>query len=93
MTIRRPAPALDRSRRVLVLGAMAWPLVVLPAASLVAAGRARAGAPSRQRGETRVDVRRFGAAGDGTSDDTAAFQRAIDALPGDGGTVHVPAGR
>lgn len=38
-----------------------------------------------------VDVRRFGARGDGTGDDTRAFQAAIDSLRG-GGVVRVPAG-
>jgi hypothetical protein len=47
----------------------------------------------RARGCTRVCVQEgFGAKGDGTTDDTAAFQAAIDALPAAGGTVHVPAG-
>jgi len=64
----------------------------LPIVSLLPAHSGRAAAPSRQRGSTRLDVRRFGATGDGTTDDTSAFQRAIDALPDDGGTVHVPAG-
>jgi parallel beta-helix repeat protein len=49
--------------------------------------------PGRARGATRIDVRQHGAQGDGVQDDTAAFQRAIDALPDDGGTVEVPAGR
>jgi parallel beta-helix repeat protein len=39
-----------------------------------------------------VDVREKGARGDGTGDDTAAFQAAIDALPPGGGTVRVPPG-
>lgn len=43
-------------------------------------------------GGTVIDVRSKGARGDGKSDDTAAFQAAIDALPAGGGTVHVPAG-
>ncbi|MDQ3206815.1 MAG: hypothetical protein M3Q40_10020 [Pseudomonadota bacterium] len=47
---------------------------------------------SRKRGSTRLSVASFGAAGDGDSDDTAAFQRAIDALPAEGGTVYVPRG-
>ncbi|WP_159017468.1 right-handed parallel beta-helix repeat-containing protein [Cognatiluteimonas profundi] len=48
--------------------------------------------PGRARGATRIDVRQHGAQGDGVQDDTAAFQRAIDALPADGGTVEVPSG-
>ena len=40
---------------------------------------------------TPHDVRRWGARGDGRSDDTRAFQRAIDATP-PGGTLEVPAG-
>lgn len=39
-----------------------------------------------------IDVRGKGAVGDGVTDDTAAFQAAIDALPASGGTVHVAAG-
>ena len=40
-----------------------------------------------------LDVRKFGAAGDGTTKDTLAFQRAIDACVGaNGGDVVVPAG-
>ncbi|WP_336806383.1 right-handed parallel beta-helix repeat-containing protein [Fulvimonas yonginensis] len=39
-----------------------------------------------------VDVRSFGALGNGVHDDTAAIQAAINSLPSDGGTVTVPAG-
>lgn len=48
--------------------------------------------PTRARGSTVLDVRNFGAYGDGIHDDTAAIQRAIDALPSTGGTVVVPPG-
>lgn len=48
---------------------------------------------SRSRGAARISVRDTGARGDGVHDDTAAFQRAIDALTDAGGTVEVPAGR
>jgi parallel beta-helix repeat protein len=39
-----------------------------------------------------VNVKDFGAAGDGVADDTAAIQAAIDALPAAGGSVFVPRG-
>ncbi|BCT93322.1 hypothetical protein LYSHEL_23460 [Lysobacter helvus] len=48
--------------------------------------------PARTRGATVLDVRKYGAFGDGVHDDTAAFNAAIKALPADGGTVTVPAG-
>jgi len=44
-------------------------------------------------GRRSVDVRSFGATGNGRSDDTDAFQRAIDSIPPAGGVVRVPAGR
>jgi parallel beta-helix repeat protein len=50
-------------------------------------------APPPRTGK-RVDAKRggFGVKGDGASDDTAALQRAIDAVAGTGGTLVVPAG-
>ncbi len=39
-----------------------------------------------------VDVRRFGARGDGATNDTAAFAAAEAALPASGGTIFVPPG-
>src|SRR5688572_28977480 len=39
-----------------------------------------------------IDIRSFGAKGDGQSDDTAAFDAAIRALPVTGGTILVPPG-
>lgn len=41
---------------------------------------------------TTVSVRDFGAVGDGVSDDTSAFDRALKSLPRLGGTVLVPDG-
>lgn len=43
------------------------------------------------QGERRADVRAFGASGDGTSDDTAAFTQALASL-GAGGVLVVPPG-
>ncbi|GLQ49922.1 right-handed parallel beta-helix repeat-containing protein [Dyella flava] len=48
--------------------------------------------PTVSIGSTVLDVRNFGAMGNGVSDDTAAFQAAIDALPSSGGTIVVPNG-
>lgn len=80
-----------RSRRVFIGGMAgfaihaiavhAFPAIALPTA-----------AAQRKRGSVRKNVRDYGAKADGMSDDTAAFQAAIDALPDDGGTVFVPAG-
>jgi len=39
-----------------------------------------------------VSVKDFGAAGDGTADDTAEIQAALDAVPAIGGCVYFPAG-
>ncbi len=44
------------------------------------------------RSDNVVSVRDHGARGDGITDDTAAIQRAIDAVAGTGGTVMVPDG-
>ncbi len=42
--------------------------------------------------QTILNVKQYGAAGDGTTDDTAAIQAAIDAVPNSGGTVIFPPG-
>jgi hypothetical protein len=39
-----------------------------------------------------VNVKDFGAIGDGVTDDTAAIQAAIDSLPNKGGTIFIPSG-
>ena len=44
-------------------------------------------------GDSEYNVLDFGAAGDGTTDNTKAFQMALDAAGKTGVTVHVPAGR
>jgi parallel beta-helix repeat protein len=48
--------------------------------------------PARFRSSVTVSVSHYGAISADGKDDTAAFQRAIDALPASGGTVNVPAG-
>ncbi|MBD9377987.1 right-handed parallel beta-helix repeat-containing protein [Pseudoxanthomonas sp. PXM04] len=74
---------MDRQRRRCLHGLVAGAaLAALPAA----------GTGASARGSVRLDVREFGARGDGQGDDTRAFQAAIDALPEAGGTVVVPAG-
>ncbi len=63
-------------------------LLAAPAPSSAAEGCAR---PPASR--LVVNVKNKGAKGDGSTDDTAAIQRAIDAVGGSGGTVLVPDGR
>lgn len=53
------------------------------------AAGARAGISAVGKGELVVDVRDFGAVGNGTADDTAAFRAAIAATP-TGGTLLIP---
>ncbi|WP_284321727.1 right-handed parallel beta-helix repeat-containing protein [Dyella acidisoli] len=48
--------------------------------------------PTVTIGSTVLNVMNFGATGNGVTDDTAAFQAAINALPSSGGTISVPAG-
>lgn len=48
--------------------------------------------PAVSIGSGYVNVRNFGAMGNGVTDDTAAFQAAINALPASGGVVVVPTG-
>lgn len=62
------------------------------ACGLKATGAATYVPPARARGSAVRNVRDYGAVGNGSTDDTNAFQRAIDSLPSTGGTVVVPAG-
>ena len=48
--------------------------------------------PSETADRKQIFVTDFGAKGDGTTDDTNAFQTAIDSAAVQGGTVHIPAG-
>ncbi len=56
-------------------------------------GTADARAATRGGAPSMVNVRDHGAVGDGSTDDTAAVQSALDAIPAGGGTVFIPAGR
>ena len=47
---------------------------------------------SKAEAATVVDVRTFGAKGNGATNDTAAIQKAINSLPSTGGTVVIPPG-
>ena len=53
---------------------------------------ALAALPAAAEQPSRVSVRDYGALGDGTTDDTAAFQAALAAVAEKGGTVAVPVG-
>jgi hypothetical protein len=71
------------------------PLYIL-AAALLAFAVHGTGAPTSAPAQCVNNVRDFGATGDGVTDDTAAIQRAIDALPPQGlhgaGVVYFPSG-
>lgn len=84
--------AVPTRRAFLRAGALA--VLALPVLPVAAAFASTPGfvPPRRMHGRARVNVRDTGARGDGVHDDTAAFQRAIDSLPAQGGTVEVPAG-
>ena len=95
MTIRhsrRPADSPASTRRSLLAGAAAG---LVTAAGAVAAGPAAAASASASTAtpDWLNVVAGYGADPTGTTDSTAAFQNAIDALPAQqGGVVYVPAG-
>lgn len=60
--------------------------------SLVAAGSITSRSLVNRFADVR-NVKDFGAIGDGTTDDTSAFQAAINSIPSIGGSIYVPAGR
>jgi parallel beta-helix repeat protein len=88
----KPATAKRASRTrplLIAVASLALSAVALPAA---AANWWNAN-PSISIGSSTINVKNKGALGNGTHDDTAAIQSAINALPSSGGTVYVPAGR
>jgi pectate lyase-like protein len=67
--------------------------VVLVGLLFLGVSVASAEEPTQATASGQFDVRQFGAAGDGKTDDTAAFQKALDAAnKAGGGTVYAPRG-
>ncbi|QSX75810.1 right-handed parallel beta-helix repeat-containing protein [Lysobacter arenosi] len=85
----RRSTDMDLGRRRLLRNCV-LPLLVMPLWAPLAS--LAADVTVRGRGPARIDVRTHGALGNGSRDDTDAFQSAIDTLPDSGGTVLVPAG-
>ncbi|MEI7035749.1 right-handed parallel beta-helix repeat-containing protein [Fulvimonas yonginensis] len=86
MTAYRPS-----TRRDFLRHALAW--AALPLLAPLTRRTCAAGWPADAAGSgTIIDVRTKGARGDGSHDDTAAIQAAIDALPAAGGVVRIPSG-
>jgi hypothetical protein len=56
------------------------------------ASRPVTGQPAVVRPDVSVNVKSFGAKGNGSTDDTAAIQAAINAIPATGGTLQFPPG-
>jgi parallel beta-helix repeat protein len=96
VTVEEQRAHVSRGRRRFLQDALllAAPALGLCAVSmpLNARGKSPQAGGNRATGAGAISVRDHGATGDGVHDDTAAFQKAIDALPGSGGTVTVPAG-
>jgi parallel beta-helix repeat protein len=78
------------AKPLMIAASLSLSAVALPA---VAAGQWWSATPSVSIGSATINVRNKGALGNGSHNDTAAFQAAIDSLPSSGGTVTVPAGR
>jgi polygalacturonase len=74
-----------RRSLLLSLSPLALSALGMPAATWAMASRNASNAAT-------INIRDQGAMGDGVHDDTAAFQKAIDALPASGGVVTVPPG-
>lgn len=95
-----PMPRRDFLRKSLtlalpaVIGGTAAQAFAVSMSSPLPASRLIAGytPPTRTRGSAVRNVRDYGARGNGSTDDTTAFQNAINSLPSGGGTVFVPAG-
>ena len=83
-----PRRAAQSRRQLLTMGTAAG------VAGLFATSASAAPSEKEQSGCCEANVRGFGAVGDGESDDTAAFQRALDSVHRmGGGTVYAPTGK
>jgi Pectate lyase superfamily protein len=81
--------AVTSRRRLLSLGAAAGMATFLEAPRVAAAD-----AKEKNPAASATDVKNYGARGDGLTDDTGPFQRALDdAYKAGGGTVYAPPGR
>jgi parallel beta-helix repeat protein len=88
----KPATAKRKSQTKLLMiaaASLALSAVALPAA----AAQWWDATPNISIGSRTINVKNMGAKGNGSHDDTAAIQAAVNALPSSGGTVYVPAGR
>jgi hypothetical protein len=88
-------PRLGRRVGLATAVAMASALIALGAPGRAAAGATTPDGPvaeDRTASGRTLDVRKYGAKGDGEADDTAAIQAAIDAAGRDGGTLVFPPG-
>lgn len=91
------------SRRTVLLGAAAAAVVLDASGAIISAPQAAAASPQQwpalrehesPEGAPTVDVRDFGAVGDGSTNDVAAFRAALSDLDAaGGGTLLVPPGR
>jgi polygalacturonase len=75
-----------------ILSAIAASLALASVALPAAATNWWSLTPAVSIGSAVLNVRNFGAMGNGTTDDTAAIQAAVNALPASGGTIVVPDG-
>ncbi len=86
---RATAKRAFRTKTLMIAASLALSAVALPAA----AASWWDATPNISVGSTTINVKNKGALGNGSHDDTAAIQAAINALPTAGGTVYIPAGR